>query len=308
MCNRQDVTGTIFNIQNFSIHDGPGIRTVVFLCGCPLRCWWCQNPESITLEPKLFFLADKCTGCGACTLKCPKSAISIIDGKASTERTICNGCGKCCTTCLNDARRISGEVKRAGEIADIACKDKMFFDSSGGGVTLSGGEVLFQSDFSAAILSLCKEQGVQTAIETCGFGSWDKFSKILEHTDLVLYDFKHMDSAQHKAGTGVGNELILDNAVRICKTAKKPLIARVPVIPGFNDTEANMKALAEFILHKLEQPIKVHLLPYHQLGVSKLDHLERTEKPPQTVPPSDDHMNDLRGVIEGYGLEVVLGG
>lgn len=303
-----NITGTIFNIQNFSIHDGPGIRTVVFLSGCPLRCWWCQNPESVSLEPKLFFLADKCVGCGACALACMKNAVSIVGDKASTDRTICDGCGKCCPVCLNEARRISGEVKTAGEVADTACKDKMFFDASGGGVTLSGGEVLFQSDFSAAILALCKEKGVHTAIETCGFGSYDKLSKLLEHTDLVLYDLKHMDNERHKAGTGVGNELILENAIRICKNTNKQFIARVPVIPGFNDTEENMRMLAEFIQNKLERPINVHLLPYHRLGESKLDHLERPGKRSELVPPSDDHMKELSGILESYGIETVIGG
>ena len=158
------------------------------------------------------------------------------------------------------------------------------------------------------IFALCKERGLHTAIETCGFGSWNNFSKILAHTDLVLYDFKHMDSEQHKAGTGVGNELILENAVRICKEAKKNLIARVPVIPDLNDTESNMKALAEFILHKLEQPVKVHLLPYHQLGESKISHLEKTEERTQVAPPSDAHMESLRSIVAGYGLEVIIGG
>lgn len=308
MRNWESVMGKVFNTQDFSIHDGPGIRTVIFLSGCPLRCWWCQNPESATMEQKLFFLTEKCIGCGACTLACTKNAISLINGKASTDRTICNGCGKCCPICINDARRISGEVKSAGKVAVTACRDKIFFDSSGGGVTLSGGEILYQAEFSTAILALCKDKGVHTAIETCGFGSWDKFSKILEYTDLVLYDFKHMDSKQHEAGTGIGNELILENAIRISKEAKKKLIARVPVIPGYNDTESNMKALAEFILNNLEQPVKVHLLPYHQLGESKIDMLEKAEERPQVTPPSDTHMESLQSTLVGYGLEVVIGG
>lgn len=304
----ESVEGTIFNIQDFSIHDGPGIRTVVFLSGCPLRCWWCQNPESMTLEPKLFFLADKCSGCGACARVCMKDAVSIINKKASTDRSICNGCGLCCSTCLNDARRISGERKSAGEITDIAVRDKLFFDSSGGGVTLSGGEVLFQADFSTAILALCKDRGVHTAIETTGFGSWDKLSGLLEYTDLVLFDLKHMDNEMHKAGTGVGNELILENAERICKETNVKLVARVPIIPGFNDTESNVRSLCRFIEEKLEQPVKVHLLPYHQLGESKNDHLE-SEKPKTSItPPSDMHMEYLKNIISNYRFETVIGG
>jgi pyruvate formate lyase activating enzyme len=308
MNHSREITGRIFNIQGYSIHDGPGIRTAVFLCGCPLRCWWCHNPESATKEPKLFFMAEKCVGCGACIPKCSRNAISVKDGKASTDRSLCIGCGNCVSVCPNDAREISGEEKSAGEIADLVCRDKIFYDSSGGGVTLSGGEVLFQPDFSAAILALCKEQGVQTAIETCGFSSWDNFSKILEYTDLVLYDFKNMDSAMHKSGTGVGNELILENAVRVFKEARKKMIARVPVIPGFNDTKENMEALGEFITQKLDQSVKVHLLPYHNLGESKNDRLEKTEGRIQVNPPADEHMENLRNIIAGYGLEAVIGG
>ncbi len=308
MLNLREVKGRIFNIQGYSIHDGPGIRTTVFLSGCPLRCWWCQNPESGTMEPKLFFMAEKCIGCGACVSVCPKKAVTIAAGKASTDRKLCDACGACVHACPADAREIVGEEKSAGEIADAVLRDKLFFDGSGGGVTLSGGEVLCQPEFSSAILALCKEGGANTAIETCGFGSWDKLSKILEHTDLVLYDFKHMDSEMHKKGTGVGNELILENAERVFREAKKKMAARVPVIPGFNDSEENMRALSEFIVSRLDTSVKVHLLPYHRLGESKNDRMERSEGRMQAEPPSDAHMEKLRAIVAGFGLEAVIGG
>lgn len=301
------VKGKVFNIQGYSIHDGPGIRTTVFFSGCPLRCLWCQNPESCTMEPKLFFMSEKCIGCGKCVPVCPNGAITIIDGKAKTDRDKCNACGECVKVCPTEAREIVGETKTAGEVVKKVRQDELFYKTSGGGVTISGGEVLMQPEFALAILKLCKQAGIHTAIETCGFAKWEVFSKVLEYTDLVLYDFKHMDSAKHKEGTGVGNELILENAIKVYHEAKKPIAARVPTIPGYNDSRENISALAQFIVEKLGKDVKVHLLPYHHLGESKTERMEGEVVFSAEV-PTDEHMEELRALVESYGLTAVIGG
>lgn len=302
------VTGRIFNIQGYSIHDGPGVRTTVFLSGCPLRCKWCQNPESHTPESKLFFLKEKCTGCAACLSMCPNQAISMHHGKAVTDRSLCNDCGKCVSVCLSGARELSGYDISAGDLMERILRDRIFFEGSNGGVTLSGGEVLAQPVFTAAVLALCKAENIHTAIETCGYGSWETLSRILEYTDLVLYDFKHMDTNAHKTGTGVGNELILENAGLIYNKARKPMAARVPVIPGFNDTYSNMEALAHFIVTKLGADVKVNLLPYHRLGESKNDRMENSANRFIACPPPAEHMRNLLTILESFGLEVFIGG
>lgn len=302
------IKGRIFSVQGYSIHDGPGVRTTVFLSGCPLRCKWCQNPESQTLDPALFFFAEKCTGCSACVPACPEHAITVQNGLSKTDRAICLSCGRCVKACPSSAREIVGQDKTSGELLDLICRDRIFFESSGGGITLSGGEVLSQPQFSAALLELFKAEGINTAIETCGFGAWSSFAEILKNTDLVLYDFKHMDSECHKQGTGVGNELILENAERVYHTAKKRMAARVPVIPGFNDTQENMEALAKFISNRLGSDVKVHLLPYHRLGESKKERMEQKDTLFTTEIPSDSELTMLMKPFESAGLTAVIGG
>ncbi|MCC8078978.1 MAG: glycyl-radical enzyme activating protein [Oscillospiraceae bacterium] len=302
-------TGAIFNIQSYSIHDGPGIRTTVFLTGCPLKCRWCANPESQRLGQKLFYYPEKCKGCGACIAVCHAAAVSPNGQTVKTDRALCDGCGACVDRCSFGARELSGRSISVDEVIKQATVDKVFFDASQGGVTLSGGEVLSQPGFAIAILRRLKELGIHTAIETSGFCSWDIFSQVLEYVDLVLYDLKHMDSKRHEWGTGVGNELILENSKRIVHTASKPLIARVPVIPGFNETEENMQKTADFVVKELNSDIHVCLLPYHNLGESKNDRMEVAQdlRFISSI-PEDSYMQNLKELFELRGLTAQIGG
>ena len=304
----EDTQGKIFNIQHYSIHDGPGIRTTVFFMGCPLRCQWCQNPESQGFQPVLFFNAEKCTGCGDCVDACPEGAIEVIDGKSKTDRKLCKGHGNCVEVCRYDARNLMGRNATAGEVFEAVNADAIFYKNSGGGVTISGGDPVAQPDFAISILKLCRDADIHTAIETCGHAKWEILKPILEYTDLVLYDFKHMDPGRHQEYTAVSNKLVLDNAMRIRKALNLPMLARLPVIPGFNDSSENMNSAAQFIADGLGNEVKVHLLPYHRLGETKY---ERMGKPGGCVPigpPSDERMEALKKIFESYGLSVTIGG
>jgi pyruvate formate lyase activating enzyme len=301
------IKGVVFNLQHYSIHDGPGIRTTVFLKGCPLKCLWCQNPESQDTDPLLFFTAEKCTGCGTCVEACPNGAIRLIDGKSKTDRERCTWKGECVSVCPNEARSIIGREMTAEEVFEDLKTDDIFYRNSGGGVTLSGGDPVFQPDFSIAILKLCRSAGIHTALETCGFLEWGRLKNILNQTDLVLYDIKHMDSTRHKAYTGVTNELILENAEKIHRDLKLPVFPRVPLIPGYNDSLENLKRTAEFIATKLDGNNRVHILPYHPLGETKYLRMERKITTSVTL-PSDRQLETARQIFELAGLSAVIGG
>ncbi len=301
------IKGVVFNLQHYSIHDGPGIRTTVFLKGCPLKCLWCQNPESQDPDPLLFFTAEKCTGCGTCVEVCSSGAIRLIDGKSRTDRERCMWKGECASVCPNEARSIIGREMTAEEVFEDLKTDDIFYRNSGGGVTLSGGDPVFQPDFSIAILRLCRSAGIHTALETCGFLEWGRLKNILKLTDLVLYDIKHMDSTRHKAYTGVTNELILENAEKIHRDLKLPIFPRVPLIPGYNDSLENLKSTAEFIATKLDGNNRVHILPYHPLGETKYLRMERKITTSVTL-PSDRQLEAARQIFESAGLSAVIGG
>jgi pyruvate formate lyase activating enzyme len=300
--------GIIFNVQHYSIHDGPGIRTTVFMKGCPLRCAWCQNPESQKLQPELFFNAEACTGCGSCVQVCPVKAIEIVEGKSKTNRKLCSGIGKCAEVCPNEARTLMGRVVTAGEVFKEVNGDSIFYQRSGGGVTLSGGDPVAQPEFSISILKLCKDAGIHTAIETSGCVKWEILSQILNYVDLVLYDFKEMEPAKHKTHTGVSNALILDNVRKIYHERQIPLLARVPVVPGFNDSVENITATARFVANELGKDVKVHLLPYHRLGETKYERLEYISTTTSIKPPTDEQMAKLNEIVASFGLTVAIGG
>lgn len=305
------ITAPVFNIQNYCIHDGPGIRTTVFVKGCPLRCLWCANPESNEARPQLMTYSSKCTGCGRCVPTCPKGAISIgpYEEKyiAITDRTKCVDCGGCVSACPADAREIAGKETTVAEALDRVLEDKLFYEGSGGGMTISGGEALAHPQFSAALFQAAKEQGVHTAIETSNFASREVIDQVYANVDLALCDVKHIDSALHQKYTGVPNEQILDNIRHIYHDLHIPVIVRVPTIPGYNDDLKNIAATAKFAAQDLGGDVKVNLLPYHRLGDSKLESLGQTIHLHFEV-PSDQHMQTLKELVESYGLACQIGG
>jgi pyruvate formate lyase activating enzyme len=305
---KDEITGIIFNIQHYSIHDGPGIRTDVFLKGCFLRCIWCQNPESQSLKPEPFYFKEKCNGCGQCMAVCPTKAIQIKEEKSITDHSKCDGSGKCAQICPNEARNLMGKEMSVREVFQDVKGDELFYKRSNGGVTLTGGEPLFQPRFSRNLLSICRQAGIHTALETCGYVGWSVFTDILQYVNLVLYDLKHMNSDKHREYTGVPNDLILDNVRRIYHELRIPVWARIPVIPGFNDSVQNINAAARFVVSELGTSVPVHLLAYHRLGESKYERLTREGINLSISPPAYEHMLELKEIVTSYGLETHIGG
>lgn len=263
--------GAVFNVQKFCTSDGPGIRTVVFLKGCPLRCAWCHNAESQRKISELMYHADKCVYCGRCAAVCAQG-VHTVDGATHTlERDKCISCGKCVEVCLADALELKGKNMTVDEVIADVMKDKIFYDNSSGGMTLSGGEPTAQLDFTLALLKAAKENGLHTAIETCGYTSEENIKAVAEYVDLFLYDVKHTDSALHEKYTGVRNERIIENLHLIDGMGKKSVI-RAPIIPDVNDTDEHFAALAALAneLHNIE---KIEIEPYHDLGNGKYEQL-----------------------------------
>jgi pyruvate formate lyase activating enzyme len=300
--------GIVFNIQGYCIHDGPGIRTSVFLKGCPLRCLWCQNPESHSFRLELLFAEEKCTGCGKCVLVCPEKAIDMHGKMSQTDRRLCKSTGLCADACPNEARAVIGRRATADEVFKEIAADSLFYQESGGGVTLSGGEPLAQPEFAAGILKKCRDAGFHTALDTCGYASWTTAREVLRHINLVLFDFKHMDPEMHKKYTGVSNELILQNAEKIHHEMSIPMRARVTLVPGFNDSPGNLEATARFIADRLSKAIPVHLLPYHRLGEAKWERLDRRNETAVIDTPGEQQLMECRQIFESFGLTTIAGG
>ncbi|MCI8417393.1 MAG: glycyl-radical enzyme activating protein [Lachnospiraceae bacterium] len=296
----------IFDIKRYAVHDGPGIRTTFFLKGCPLHCKWCQNPESISPAQEVILTRAKCIGCGACAKACGK-----LDSQLMLPREDCTLCGVCVDACKTQARHFAGKPMTPGEIIDLAVSDKIFYDTSGGGVTFSGGECLSHPSFMEETLRLCKKAGLHTTIDTCGAVPWETFARILPFADLFLYDLKLMDSARHKAYTGLGNEQILSNVQMLTEAGAKVII-RVPLIPGYTDAPKDIAATGDFIVHKLKNRIqRIELLQYNKLAASKYGNTTVYtdggvgEYPlPALEPQPREYINALGEILTKQGISV----
>ncbi|QHI71560.1 choline TMA-lyase-activating enzyme [Aminipila terrae] len=299
---------TIFNIQKYNMYDGPGIRTLVFFKGCPLRCKWCANPEGLEKKFQVMFKSNSCTNCGACVSACPVGihTISEDNQKHEVQHNIdCLGCQKCVEVCNANALTIVGEVKTISELLEIILEDKTFYEVSGGGVTLGGGEVTMQTEAATSLLQACKQEGINTAIETCGYTKLENILKIAEFTDLFLYDIKQMNSDKHFELTGVRNEQILTNLKELLHRRYNVQV-RMPMLKGINDSEEEISQVIEFLMpYRDQKNFKgIDLLPYHKLGVNKYNQLGK-EYPIKGDPSlSDEDLDRIEGWIKKYDFPV----
>lgn len=297
-----DVTGNLFNIQRFSLHDGPGLRTVLFFKGCGLRCKWCSNPESQSSLKELYISALQCIGCGTCVRACPHGTVHLSNGGVSIDRATCMSCGVCVHECPSGAIQFYGREYTAKEVLEFVLKDAAFYQSSGGGVTLSGGDALMQPDFAFAVLSLCKEYGINTAIETCGFAPWEYLERLSGILDVIYFDVKHVVSKSHLKGTGVGCEEILANLKKLVVTHNN-VVVRIPVIPGFNDDEQSKNSIITWIAQNLPQRVHVELMAYHNYGARKYEFLNREYLMKNAAPPQTSAMELFRTAFADKGID-----
>ncbi len=297
--------GLIFDIQRFSLHDGPGIRTVVFFKGCPLRCKWCANPESLTNKPQLFYSKKDCIGCQQCVRACPQSALSFGDDGVVIDRQACTLSFQCVGVCPSGALSQSGEWYTIDQVMDVVMKDLPFFKNSGGGITLSGGEALSQSAFAVALLKEAKARGLHTAVETSGYCAWEKLKSVLEYTDILLFDVKLINDAKHKEYIGVSNKRIQENLKKAVENGT-PLVARIPVITSVNGDEQSITAFTERFK---EAGVKnVDLLPFHQLGAAKYEMAGVPYTFQDEKPPTDALLKAIKKQMQDAGLHVSIGG
>jgi len=286
--------------MRFSTQDGPGIRTTVFFKGCPLSCWWCHNPESQRLQPELLYLEERCRHCGDCVTACPQHAIEQVDGTVRTS-ALCRRCGQCTEACQSEARQIAGRRITVGELVAEIERDLVFFEESGGGVTLSGGEPLAQPRFVSALLGACRDRGIPTVLETCGYATSGVFLTVALAADMVLYDLKLMDPARHKHYTGVSNRQILANLEELLARGRK-VIVRIPVMPGINDADDDIRQFAGY-LAKL--PVThVELLPYHHIGAGKYKRLGLPYRLPAAPRPTPAELARFSDALTRSGLNV----
>ena len=292
-------TGIVFDIRRFSIHDGPGIRTTVFLKGCPLRCGWCHNPEGLSAAPEVVWRGDRCVRCGACVAACPEAALRWEDAVPALDATRCTLCGACSDVCYADARDVLGRTMTVDAVIAVAERDRVFYKESRGGVTFSGGEPLAQPAFLADLLAGCRARGLHTVLDTCGEGSWEAVDRIRGNVDLFLYDLKLIDDTRHRRATGVSNARILENLAAIVAHGHA-VVVRVPLICGVNDDDANIGATAALAA---ELGIaRIVVLPFHRLGAAKYSRLGRPYPLSDAAPPSEERVTEVLGTLRHFGL------
>ena len=320
MAEEKVLTGRLYDIQGFSVQDGPGVRTTAFLKGCPLRCPWCHSPESQAFYKQLSWMSMRCQGVDACDSRCikacPKEAIELGATRKDAltgddiqmihvKRDICDNCGKCEEVCYPNALYLTGKDYTVEELVQRLLQDRRFYEKSGGGVTISGGECLCQPEFTTAVFKRLKEEGIHTACDTTGFVQWEQLERTLPYTDLYLYDLKHMDNAQHEAVIKVPNPLILENVRKLAAAGAKMQI-RIPTIPMFNDSIENMTQTAEFCKELGDAVTVVQPLPYHNLGVSKYARIDEDKTVMEATPPSDEKMQSLKKIFDDMGVPATI--
>ena len=296
----------VTDIQGYSIHDGPGIRTLVFLKGCGLECQWCSNPECISPKPEIGFFKSLCTRCGKCIGACSEQALQGESGQLpALDRARCSGCGKCAAFCYYQALVLYGNLMTVEEVFNAVNRDSLFYQASGGGVTVSGGEVLLQPQFVCGLLDKCRQVGIHTCIETAGYGPESALRQILPYTDLVLYDLKDCDSHKHRRYTGKPNELILTNARTVAGSGVEVLF-RMPLIPGINDDLNNIKETADFLKGPGIRAFRIELMPYHRLGKGKYESLGRPYPLADLPAPDPDQVERVKNDFKDLGISCTI--
>ncbi len=292
----------ITNIQKYSIHDGPGIRTTVFFKGCPLTCTWCHNPETQSYLPELVRYEDKCVGCMACAAACPEGAINKNGEKPVFDKTRCSGCGRCTDVCLHSAVELISRTETPDRLAALLSRDQAFYEESGGGVTLSGGEVMAQDiAYLEALVKKLDRYGISVVIDTCGYAPYEKFEKLAPYIDAYLYDIKCMDEELHRQYMGKDNRLILENLEKLARDGKK-IYLRLPLIAGLNDKKEEIQAVITWLKEHNVHPVKIHLLPYHDIGKDKYKRLSRIYDGASFEVPSKEHLEELMAVFAENGF------
>ncbi len=298
--------GIIFDVQNYAIYDGPGIRTIIFLKGCPLKCDWCQNPESQKLNPLISYFKEKCQLCEICVNACPNNALQLLIDEIKRDKALCTMCGICSEKCPNQVMEIVGRNISLEELVEIVVRDKPFYDNSGGGATISGGEPTMQINFLLELLKALKKQGIHAAIETCGYFNEDLIGELVKYVDLFLFDIKLIDNEKHKEFTDVSNEKILTNFSKILsKVGSERIIPRIPLIPGVNTDVSTIQHIITFLL-EINYNGQIHLMPYNKLTKTKYEKVGMGDLYKDMGDLTDENLNEITKLFEQHSYEVII--